>query len=186
MRCQDAKLALAAQHDGDLAQSDALALQEHLKHCPACRAYEQRQDSLEARLRTSPTFAYSRISTARIMFAVQQRQRISQQLEDIRVQQRSREARLRIVVPLLAVVVMLALASIPLLLLIAAVVRPDLMIKTLMWLSDVVGVLIILAQYIQAGLLFVTRNNWLLSGVAFVLVIMMGMWLRLMRYPQQV
>ncbi len=37
MHCQDAKLALAAQHDGDLAQSDVLELQEHLKHCPACR-----------------------------------------------------------------------------------------------------------------------------------------------------
>jgi len=185
MRCHDAKLALTAQHDGDLAQPDALALQEHLKHCPACRAYEQRQCSLHALFHTSLSFAYSPISTERIMFAVQQRQRISRQLEDIRMQQRSREAHLRIVVPLLVVVVVLALVSIPLLLLTAAVVQPDLMVKTLAWLSDVVGALIILAQYLQAGLLFVTRDNWLLSGIAFVLVVMMGMWLRLMRYPQQ-
>ncbi len=60
------------------------------------------------------------------------------------------------------------------------------MVNTLTWLSDAVGVLIVLAQYIQAGLLLVTRNNLLLSGLAFVLVVMMAMWLRLMRHPQEV
>jgi len=45
-------------------------------------------------------------------------------------------------------------------------------------------VLIVLAQYLQAGLMFITQDNRLLLGVAFVLVVMMGMWLRLMRHPQ--
>jgi predicted anti-sigma-YlaC factor YlaD len=186
MHCQDAKLALAAQHDGDLAPSDVLELQEHLKHCPACRAYEQRQGYLDSLVRTPPPYARSRISTERIMLAIQQQKRITQQLEDIRSQQRSREARLRVVGPLLAAVVVLTLSGLPLLLLAAAIFQPDLMVNTLTWLSDAVGVLIVLAQYIQAGLLLVTRNNLLLSGLAFVLVVMMATWLRLMRHPQEV
>lgn len=186
MRCQDAKLALAAQHDGDLAQSDVLELQEHLKHCPACRAYEQHQGYLDSLVHTSPSYARSGISTERIMMAIQQQKRITQQLEDIRLQQRSREARLRIIGPLLVVVVISILGGMPLLLLAAAIFQPDLMVKTLTWLSDAVGMLIILAQYVQAGLLLVTRNNLLLSGLAFVLVVMMAMWLRLMRHPQEV
>jgi len=120
------------------------------------------------------------------MLAIQQQKRITQQLEDIRSQQRSREARLRVVGPLLAAVVVLTLSGLPLLLLAAAVFQPDLMVNTLTWLSDAVGVLIVLAQYIQAGLLLVTRNNLLLSGLAFVLVVMMATWLRLMRHPQEV
>ena len=52
------------------------------------------------------------------------------------------------------------------------------------WL-DVVDVLIVLTQYLQEGLMFITRDNRLLLGVAFVLVVMMGMWLRLMRHPQE-
>jgi hypothetical protein len=53
-------------------------------------------------------------------------------------------------------------------------------------LGDIVDVLIVLTQYLQAGLMFITRDNRLLLGVAFVLVVMMGMWLRLMRHPQEV
>jgi uncharacterized membrane protein YpjA len=33
--------------------------------------------------------------------------------------------------------------------------------------------------------MFITRNNLWLSGLAFVVVIMMGMWLRLMRTPKE-
>jgi len=46
-------------------------------------------------------------------------------------------------------------------------------------------VLVILAQYVQTALILVTRDNRLLLVVAFVLVVMMGMWLRLMRHPQE-
>ena len=101
------------------------------------------------------------------------------------MQQRSRIAQLRIVGPLLAVVAMLALGSVPVLLFTLAIVQPDLMVKTLTLLSDGVGGLIDFAQYLQAGLMLVTRNSWLLSATAFVLVVMMGMWLRLMRHPQE-
>src|SRR6266571_2708617 len=165
MPCRDAKLWLAAQRDGDLTESDALALEEHLKHCPVCRAYEQRLRSLNTLLLTPAPRVYSSISTERIMLAVQQQKRISQQLEDIRTQQRSRMARMGVVGAPLAAITLFTLVSFPLL-------------------SDIVGVLILLVQYFQAGLTLITRDDRLLLGVAFVLVVMMGMWLRLMRHPQ--
>jgi len=185
MRCQDAKLALAAQRDGELAQSDVLLLKEHLRQCPACRAYQQRLQLLDRRLRTAAPDVQSSLSTERIMLAIQQQSRIIQQLEYLRLQQRSRIAHLRIVGPLVAALAVLTLGSIPLLLFILATVQPDLMVKTLTLLSDGVGGLIVFAQYLQAGLMLVTRNSWLLSVTAFILVVMMGMWLRLMRHPQE-
>ncbi len=52
-------------------------------------------------------------------------------------------------------------------------------------LSGIIDVLVVLAQYVQTGLALIVHDNWLLSGMALVLVIMMGMWLRLMRHPQE-
>jgi len=184
MPCRDAKLWLAAQRDGNLTESDALALEGHLKHCSACRAYEQRLRCLNTLLLTPAPRMYSSISTERIMLAVQQQKRISQQLEDIRTQQRSRMARMGVVVAPLAAITLFTLVSFPLLLLALAILQPDLLGQTFLPLSDIVGVLIVLAQYFQAGLTIITRDDRLLLGVAFVLVVMMGMWLRLMRHPQ--
>jgi len=185
MPCCDAKLWLAAQRDGDLTEPDALALEEHLKHCPVCRAYEQRLRSLNTLLLTPAPRVYSSISTERIMLAVQQQKRISQQLEDIRTQQRSRMARMGAVGVPLAAIILFTLVSFPLLLLALAILQPDLLEQTLPLLGDIVGVLIVLAEFFQVGLKLITEDNWLLLGVAFVLVVMMGMWLRLMRYPQE-
>ncbi|MFL5586697.1 MAG: zf-HC2 domain-containing protein [Ktedonobacteraceae bacterium] len=184
MPCRDAKLWLAAQRDGNLTESDALAFEEHLEHCSACRAYEQRLRCLNTLLLTPAPPMYSSISTERIMLAVQQQKRISQQLEDIRTQQRSRMARMGAVGVPLAAIILFTLVSFPLLLLALAILQPDLLEQTLPLLGDIVGVLIVLAQYFQAGLTLITQDNRLLLGVAFVLVVMMGMWLRLMRHPQ--
>jgi len=193
MRCQDAKLALAAQHDSDLAESelpDARELREHLKECAACRAYEQRQHYLDCWLRTGlnqplPFYVHCCVSTERIMQAVERQRRITQELEDLRLQQRSREARLRVLGLVLVAVAVLAVIGSLLALGIAALFQPDLMVRALGLLDGVVAALIVLAEYLQPLLLLVTRNNWLLSGAAFVLVVMMGMWLRLMRHPQE-
>ena len=72
MRCHDAKLALVVQRGGELAESDVLMLQEHLKYCPACRVFEQHQHRLDTLFHTSHPRAHSRISTERIMQAIQQ------------------------------------------------------------------------------------------------------------------
>ena len=94
-------------------------------------------------------------------------------------------ARISVVGAPLAAMTLFILVSIPLLLLALAIVQPDLLEQAFPLVSDVVGVLIVLAQYFQVGLTFITRDNRLLLGVAFVLVVMMGMWLRLMRHPQE-
>ncbi|GAC1387080.1 MAG: hypothetical protein NVSMB33_16630 [Ktedonobacteraceae bacterium] len=185
MRCRDAKLKLAAQRDGDLTSTDAPLLQEHLKQCPTCRAFEQRQHYLHTMLQSSAPRAYASVSTDQILLAVQRQKRVTQQLEDIRTQQQFRLARIRVIgIPAIAIL-FFTLGCIPLLLLTLTIVQPDMLGKALALSSDLIDVCVVLAQYLQTGLTLVTRDNRLLLGVAFVLVIMMGMWLRLMRHPQE-
>lgn len=191
MRCREAKLWLAARRDGDLAQADAVRLSEHLKQCPDCQAYEKHLHSLETTLTMqtkqiiqSPR-VYSSISTERIMMAVEQQRRVTAQLEDIRTQQQFRVARLHVVGPTVAAIIFFTMGCIPLLLLALTIFQPDLLVRLLSLPGDSLNTLIVLAQYLQAELLRVTRDNWLMSGIALVFVILMGMWLRLMRHPQE-
>jgi hypothetical protein len=94
-------------------------------------------------------------------------------------------ARLRTVGTALVAIVFFTLSSLPLLVLAIAIIQTDLLVKALSLLSSVIDILFVVAQYLQVGLTLVTRNNWLLSAVAFSVVVMMGMWLRLMRPPQE-
>ncbi len=185
MRCRDAKEWLTAQRDSDLAQLEDSTLHEHLRQCVACRIHEQRQQRLDTLLRAPGIHMYSNISTDRIMRAVERQIRITQQLEDIRAQQRSRVARLRIFNPKFAVFAYVTIGLLSFSLLALFIFQTDLMVKALALLSDGIDALVVLAQYLQAGLALITRNNWLLPGVALVLVVMMGMWLGLMRYPRE-
>lgn len=194
MRCREAKFWLAARRDGDLAQTDAVKLAEHLKQCPGCQTYEEHEQHLH-RLETKLTMqtkhtapspqVYATISTERIMIAVEQQRRITAQLEDIRTQQQSRVARLHVVGPAVAAIIFFTIGCVPLLLLVLTVFQPDLLVKLLSLPGDGLDTLIVLAQYLQSELLLVTRDNWLMSGIALVFVILMGMWLRLMRHPQE-
>ncbi len=185
MRCRNAKEWLGAQRDGDLELPFASALQEHLKQCDACRTFAQRQQHMDTVLRTPMAPVRASLSTEQIMQAVQQQRRITQQLEELHQQQCSRMERMRTVGAAGAALGLFTLSSIPLLLLAMTIIQTDLALKTLALLSGVVDFAVILAQYLQEGLTVMTRNNLLLSGVAFVVVVMMGMWLRLMRPPQQ-
>ncbi|HLJ36137.1 MAG TPA: zf-HC2 domain-containing protein [Ktedonobacteraceae bacterium] len=194
MRCREAKLWLAARRDGDLEQADAAQVQQHLKECPGCQAYEQHLHNLETKLtmqtmQTKQTIpsprVYSSISTERIMMAVERQKRITAQLEDIRTQQQSRVARLHVVGPTVAAIIFFTIGCVPLLLLVLTVFQPDLLVRLLSLPGDGLDTLIVLAQYLQSELLLVTRDNWLMSGIALVFVILMAMWLRLMRHPQE-
>ncbi|HZO74643.1 MAG TPA: hypothetical protein VFB60_20730 [Ktedonobacteraceae bacterium] len=186
MRCQDARQKLSMQRDSNEAQADTQALQEHLRQCPGCLAFEKRQRSLDSVLRPSATPVYTGISTERIMLAVQKQARITQQLEDIRQQQQSRMARWRTVGAALAAIALFTVSSIPLLALAIIIIQTDLAVKLVLLLGSVIDTFVVLEQYLQPGLTQITHDNWLLSGVAFVMVVMMGMWLRLMRHPQEV
>jgi len=185
MRCRDAKFWLTAQRDNDLAQPEITTLQEHLTDCTACRTHEQRQQRLDLVLGTQPYRAFSSISTERIMRAVERQKRITQQLEDLRTQQRSRVARLRIFTPRFAALTYLTIGLISLSLLALFIFNVELVMSVLSLLGDVIDALVTLAQYVQTGLALLVHDNWLLSGMALVLVILMGMWLRLMRHPQE-
>jgi len=77
------------------------------------------------------------------------------------------------------------LSCLPALAIALMMLQPGVAQATLAFLGGTVDILIVLAQYIQTGLTLVTYNTWLLLAVAFAVVVMMVMWLRLMRYPQE-
>jgi Putative zinc-finger len=185
MRCRDARIWLTAQRDHDLAQSEITALQEHLQSCRACCTLEQRHQRLELTLSSPSSRMFSSISTEKIMRAVERQKRITEQLEDLRAQQRKRIARLSILTPRIAALTYVSIGLISLTLLALLIFKTDRVITILTSLSGVIDALVTLGQYLQAGLALILHENWLLSAMALVLVIMMGMWLRLMRHPQK-
>jgi predicted anti-sigma-YlaC factor YlaD len=191
MRCPEAKAWLSTQRDGERELSQAQAVQEHLKQCNSCRTFEQKQREIDTVLGTlAPrkvvTVRAASVSTDNIMRAIKKQTQISQQLEDIQHQQRTRVERMKAVGAAGAALGFFTLSSIPLLFLAMTIIQTDLALKTLTLLNGFIDVLIITGEYLQTGLTLVTRDNWLLSGMAFAVVVMMGMWLRLMRTPQEV
>jgi hypothetical protein len=185
MHCHDAKEWLSAHCDRYRALLLTPALQEHLKQCPACHAFLQHQQHMDGVPDTPTPLIRASISTSQIMRAIREQKRISQQLEDIRQQQRTRMERLGPVGAASLALGLFTLSSIPLFFFTILIIRTDLAAKALSLLSGVIDIFIILAQYLQEELTPLARNSWLLSVIAFVVVIMMGVWLRLMRYPQE-
>jgi len=186
MRCRDAKIWLNVQRDGDLelpTGTIATDLQEHLQHCNVCQVFAREQSSVEMPFPTAPVHAS--ISTDQIMQAVKQQQHITQQLEELRQQQCLRIERIRTIGATGVALGVFALSSIPLILLALLFLQADIVMNTLSLLNGVVDVFFILTQYLQNGLTMLTYNNWLLSAIAFAMVVLMGMWLRLMRPPQE-
>ncbi len=185
MHCHDAKEWLGTQCESDRTLLLVPALQEHLKQCSACRGFVQHQHQMDGVLATPTPLIRASISTVQIMRAVQEQKRITQQLEQIRQQQHNRMERLGPVGAVSLALTLFTLSSIPLFFFALLIMWTDLVAKALSLLSGIIDIGIILAQYLQEDLTLLTRNNWLLSGIAFAVVIMMGMWLRLMRYPQE-
>ncbi|HCI82545.1 MAG TPA: hypothetical protein DHW02_22955 [Ktedonobacter sp.] len=122
-----------------------------------------------------------RVSTSSIMLAVQRQTQISQQVVRIQHQQQYRVAQMRTGGLAFAVLAFLALGSVPLLLLTIMFVETDTMVNILSFLRSIIDVFYVLALSLQTALIVVTHNNLLLSLLAFAVVLMMGMWIRLMR-----
>jgi hypothetical protein len=101
------------------------------------------------------------------------------------LQQRSRVARLGMLTSRFAAMTYLTIGLISLSLLTLFIFNTNLVVNVLALLGDVIDALFMLARYVQTGLTLLIHDNWLLSGMALVLVILMGMWLRLMRHPQE-
>ncbi len=129
--------------------------------------------------------AYSGVSTERIMRAVEQQRRITNQLEHLQACQQARMAPVRKAGLKILVLVCLFSGAVTLGLLSLFFFLPDLFVALLSSLSGIIDVVVLLAQYISAGLVFITHQSWLLSGVGLVIVVLMGLWLRLMRVPQE-
>ena len=188
MRCRDAKVWLNAQRDGDLdllTSTIATDLQKHLRHCAACQAFDRQQSSVEVPFPIPTAPVHASISTDQIMHAVKQQQHITQQLEELRQQQCLRIERIRTIGATGVAIGIFTLSSIPLILLAMLLLQADVVMNMFSLLNGVVDVFFILTQYLQNGLTMLTYNNWLLSAVAFAMVVLMGMWLRLMRPPQE-
>jgi hypothetical protein len=188
MRCRDAKIWLNVQRDGDLElPTDTIAteLQQHLRRCNVCRAFAGQQSSVEVPFHMPTAPLQASISTDQIMHAVKQQQYITQQLAELRQQQCLRIERMRTIGATGVAISIFALSSIPLLFVAMLLLQTDVVMNILALLNGVIEVFIILTQYLQNGLIVLRYNDWLLSGVAFALVVMMGMWLRLMRPPQE-
>jgi len=120
------------------------------------------------------------------MQAVEEQRRVSQQLEDLRLQQKQRTAHLRTTgLKFIGVLWCLsgALAGGFVLLLI---MQPVLLDRTLNSLDDSIAILVMLAEQVKLGLSLIPSSSWLLSAAALAVVLMMGLWIRLMRHPQDV
>lgn len=147
-----------------------------------CRAAKQQ---LSVQRDTEPGRAYRTISTERIMQAVERERRISQHLEHIQSQQQVRLARASKAGPKIALGAFLTTGALVLGLIALFLFQPEVFISLLSPLGGFVDALYALMAWVQAGLTLISSQNWILSGVAFMVVIMMGMWLRLMRYPRE-
>jgi hypothetical protein len=102
----------------------------------------------------------------------------------LRLQQKQRTAYLRIMsLKLMGVLWCIsgALAGGFVLLLI---IQPVLLERTLNSLDGAIAILVLVAEQVKSGLSLVPSRSWLLSIAALAVVLMMGLWIRLMRHPQ--
>ncbi|MBX5449974.1 hypothetical protein [Thermogemmatispora sp.] len=187
MRCRDARAWLTEEHSESEAEtarqrSEALA---HLARCPSCQRYEQQQQRLEQMLHESFSPVSCSISTEQIMQAIYLRQRTTRQLEELHQQQRTRLARIRTLSSLFMTFLFILTAGIPLLLFMLFFNQPELLVKTLIVLSDTVDVFLVVLTYLRLGLSVVSQDNLLLTALAFLLLLLAAIWLRLMRVPQE-
>ncbi|WP_376796177.1 hypothetical protein [Thermogemmatispora sp.] len=187
MRCRDARAWLCEEHSDSEAETARLRSEvlSHLALCPACRQYAQQQRRLQQLLGASFSPVSCRISTAQIMQAIYLRQRTTRQLEELHQQQRTRLARLQTLSSLFLVSLFILTAGIPFLLFLLFFNQPELLVRTLLLLSDMVDAFLVMLTYLRLGLSFVSQDNLLLAGLAFLLLLLSAMWLRLMRAPQE-
>jgi hypothetical protein len=120
------------------------------------------------------------------MRAVEQQRRISQQLEDLRIQQRRRTAFLRAAGLKWVVAIYGLFGGLALVALLLLITQPELLARTLAALGGGIAFLLMLEESIQQGLALIPLSNWLLSGATLLVVCMMGLWVRLMRPPKEV
>ncbi len=179
MRYHDVKRGVPTQRDAHLVQpvepSGATDVRD-----PFCSSEQ------DASLMETPSVrVYPGISTERIMHAVERQRRITQQLDDLRVQQQARTVFLRTTGLKLIAWISGSVGLLVSVLLALFILQPVLLVRVLTLLSGFIAFLLAVGAGMQTDLPLVSSNNWVLSGVALAVVLMMAMWLRLMRYPRE-
>lgn len=134
---------------------------------------------------SSGTHPYSSISTERIMRAVEQQRRITDQLVGLQAQQQARVARVKGAGKKLLIAMIVLTGMVTLGLLFLFIFQPDQFLAMLFFLSGAIDIIMQLARYLSPGLTFITQQNWLLAGAALVIVVMVGIWVHLMRTPHE-
>jgi len=134
---------------------------------------------------TSPSRMYPGISTERIMRAVDQQKRITQQLDDLRTQQKQRAALLSGTCLKLTAGVCFSVGILAIVLFALSLFQPDILVQLLALSSDTIALLVAVSDGVGVALSLIPSNSWLLAGSALAVVLLMGMWLRLMRYPRE-
>jgi hypothetical protein len=178
----DAKSQQSAQRDAHLAYP---AEHNRANHAHAS-SDSHNQEQPASLLGPPPSHMYPGISTERIMHAVERQRRITAQLEDLRAQQRQRTAFLRTAGLKLITVVGFLLGLLIIALVTLFFFQPIMLARTLALLSDTIALLLAVGESLKTDLSLIPSNNWLLSGATLLIVLMMVMWLRLMRHPQDV
>jgi hypothetical protein len=169
-------LARPAEHDKTEQVGESLSYCEY-----------SRQDNQPNRLLvTPPSRMYPAISTESIMRAVEQQRRITQELDDLCARQKQSAVHLRSTCLKLMVGVGFSFEILGFLFVFLLIFQPDILVQLLAGLNGPVAMLVGLEEGIGATLSLIPSNGWLLSGLALAIVLMTGMWLRLMRYPQEV
>jgi hypothetical protein len=148
--------------------------------------YTWQEKQHEQLLETPPSRMHPAISTERIMRAVEQQRRITQELDELCARQQERAVLLRKTSFKLAVGVSFSLGLLVLAFICLSLFQPDILVRLLGLLSDTIALVVAAGEGIRTTSALIPSNSWLLSGVALVIVLMMGLWLRLMRYPREV
>jgi hypothetical protein len=193
MRCRDARTWLQAPHEGKESLENGQVVEDHIKGCADCRDFERKQRRLrgiagrvDKNVSVPQQQSGNSLSTERIMQAVQQQKQVSDQVAFMHYQQKVRDAHFRKIGAASVAFSILLLSSIPLFFFITMMVQAAIADKTLDFLNGVIDIVVVVGQYMQDGLTLITRNNVLFAAVACVVVVMIGMWLRLMRLPKEV
>ena|SRR5689334_16344167 len=182
MHCRDdANASLDSQRNRDPDARQTLVAPE----CDTGRDAPHSQPRLEDAIDVPTPLIRASISTDRIMYAIQQQRRATQQLEDIRRQQHTRVEQIGPVAAAASALGLFLLSSIPLLCFAVLLIKSDVVAGLISLLGGVLDVCMIVTQYLQGELTLLTHNSLLLSGLAFAVVVMMGMWFRLMRPPRE-
>jgi hypothetical protein len=145
---------------------------------------QEDKDQLSTQNSAQPVSGCSSISTERIMQAVEERRRVSQQLEDLRLQQKQRTARLRIAGLKLMGVLWCVTGALVIGFALLLLLQPVLFERLLNSLDGTIALLVMVEEQIKLGLSLIPSSSWLLSAAALVVVLLTGLWIRLMRYPQ--